>query len=63
MLKVVQVNQRIGFQFRAEAFNVFNTVNFRLPNNNLSSGASFGQITQVVDNNQRIIQLGMKVIF
>jgi hypothetical protein len=59
---VTQVNPRLGFQFRAEAFNVFNTVNFRLPNNNLSS-PQFGQITQVVDNNQRIIQLGVKVLF
>ena len=56
------MNQRIGLQFRAEAFNVFNSVNFRLPNNNLSS-AQFGQITQVVENNQRIIQLGLKVLF
>ena len=62
LLKVVQMNQGIGFQFRAEAFNLFNTVNFRLPNNNLSS-PQFGQITQVVDNNERIIQLGVKVIF
>ena len=42
--------------------NVFNSVNFRLPNNNLSS-AQFGQITQVVENNQRIIQIGLKVLF
>ena len=28
LLKVIQVNQRIGFQFRAEAFNVFNTREF-----------------------------------
>lgn len=62
LLKVTQVNQRIGFQFRAEAFNVFNNVNFRLPNNNRASG-QFGQITQVIDNNQRIIQLGVKVLF
>src|SRR4029450_13055591 len=62
LLKVVQMNQRIAFQSRAEAFNLFNTVNFRLPNNNLSS-PQFGQITQVVDNNQRIIQLGLKMLF
>jgi len=62
LLKVTQVNQRVGLQFRAEAFNVFNNVNFRLPNSNLSS-AQFGQITQVVDNNQRIIQLGVKLLF
>ena len=62
LLKVTRVNDRIGLQFRAEAFNVFNTVNFRLPNNNLSS-AQFGTITQVVENNQRIIQFGLKVLF
>ncbi len=49
-------------QFRAEAFNLFNNVNFRLPNNNVSS-AQFGQITQVVEDSQRIVQFGLKVIF
>jgi len=62
LLKVTRVNDRIGLQIRVEAFNVFNNVNFRLPNNNLSSG-QFGQITQVVENNQRIIQIGAKVLF
>jgi hypothetical protein len=62
LLKVTRVNDRIGLQFRVEAFNVFNNVNFRLPNSNLSS-AQFGQITQVVENNQRIIQIGAKVLF
>ena len=57
-----ELGQRVGLQFRAEAFNVFNNVNFRLPNSNLSS-AQFGQITQVIDNNQRIIQLGLKLLF
>ena len=32
-------------------------------NQTSKSGASFGQITQVIDNNQRIIQLGVKVLF
>jgi hypothetical protein len=62
LLKVTRVNERIGLQIRLEAFNVFNNVNFRLPNSNLSS-AQFGQITQVVENNQRIIQIGAKVLF
>ena len=62
LLKVTRVNERIGLQFRVEAFNVFNSVNFRLPNNNVNS-AQFGQITQVVDNNQRIIQIGLKALF
>ena len=62
LLKDFQLNDRVGFQFRAEAFNMFNTVNFRLPDSNLSS-AQFGRITQVVADSQRIIQLGVKVLF
>jgi hypothetical protein len=62
LLKVTRLNERIGLQIRLEAFNVFNSVNFRLPNNNVNS-AQFGQITQVVENNQRIIQIGAKVLF
>jgi hypothetical protein len=62
LLKVIKVSGRVGLQFRAEAFNVFNTVNFALPNNNVSA-AQFGQITGVVPDSQRIIQLGLKAIF
>ena len=62
LLKELQLTDRVGFQFRAEAFNVFNTVNFRLPDSNLSS-AQFGRINQVVADSQRIIQLGAKVLF
>ncbi len=62
LLKVTRVAQEVELQFRAEAFNLFNSVNFRLPNNNVSS-AQFGQITQVVEDSQRIVQFGLKVIF
>jgi hypothetical protein len=62
VLKVTQVTERVGMQFRAEFFNLFNNVNFRLPNNNVSAG-QFGQITQVVEDNQRIIQFGLKILF
>ena len=62
LLKEIQATDRVGLQFRAEAFNVFNTVNFRLPDSNRSS-AQFGRITQVVADSQRIIQLGLKATF
>ena len=62
VLKVTQLSERVGMQFRAEIFNALNNVNFRLPNNNVSS-AQFGQITQVMEDNQRIIQFGLKIIF
>jgi hypothetical protein len=62
LLKDTAVTERLGVQFRAEFFNIFNNPNFRLPNNNASS-AQVGRITSVVDDNQRIIQLGLKLSF
>ena len=59
LLKVTKVS-RADVQFRAEAFNVFNNVNFNLPNNNVSS-AQFGRITSALDG--RILQFGLKVLF
>jgi outer membrane receptor protein involved in Fe transport len=47
-------------QFRLEAFNLLNRVNFRAPNGNRSSGA-FGSITTTYDARQ--LQLGFKVTF
>jgi hypothetical protein len=43
-------------------FNVLNRPNFRLPNSTATS-AQVGRITAVVDDNQRIIQLGLKLLF
>jgi hypothetical protein len=62
LLKVTRVNKRVNLQFRAEAFNLFNTVNFALPNSDQSS-SQFGQITAVIPDSQRIIQFGLKAIF
>jgi hypothetical protein len=62
LLKVTRITERVGAQFRAEFFNIFNNPNFRLPNTNAASD-QFGRITSVVDDNQRIIQFGLKVLF
>lgn len=62
LVKDTAITERIGLQFRAEAFNIFNNPNFRLPNSNASS-AQFGRVTAVVDDNQRILQLGLKLSF
>jgi hypothetical protein len=62
LLKDTSITERVGLQFRAEFFNIFNTPNFRLPNSNASS-AQFGRITAVIDDNQRILQLGLKLSF
>lgn len=49
-----------SLQFRAEFFNVFNNVNFNLPQNHLGS-SSTGQITSASD--PRILQLALKLAF
>lgn len=59
LLKVTRVSG-VDVQFRAEFFNVFNTVSFNAPNNNVSS-AQFGRITSALDG--RILQFGLKVLF
>jgi hypothetical protein len=41
-----QLTERVGLEFRAEAFNVLNRAQFGAPNTNLSALGSFGQITQ-----------------
>jgi outer membrane receptor protein involved in Fe transport len=49
-----------GFEFRAEAFNLLNRVNFRAPNGNRSA-AAYGTITTTYD--PRIVQFGLKFSF
>jgi hypothetical protein len=57
-------NFRIGagaqFQFRAEIFNAFNTVNYGNPNGVFGS-TSFGRISSA--GSMRQVQLGGKVFF
>lgn len=53
--------ERIVLQFRAEVFNVFNLVNFSLPNNVLL-GPGFGLISRT-SGSSRQIQLSLKVLF
>ena len=61
MLKNNRITERIGLQFRAEFFNIFNNVNFNGPNANLSSGTQLGRITSSLD--PRILQFGLKMLF
>jgi hypothetical protein len=51
-----------SIEIRGEAFNAFNWFEWGNPNTNFSA-ATFGQITSVVPNSARIIQLATKFNF
>jgi hypothetical protein len=55
-------NAELGtLEFRAEFFNVFNIVNFGLPNN-IVNGSGFGMISKTAGNSRQI-QLSLKVLY
>jgi hypothetical protein len=67
-MKNTRLTERVGLQFRAEAFNVLNHVNYGQPNttfvpgaNGLNSSGSFGVISSARDPRQ--VQLGLKLRF
>ncbi len=65
--KNTAITEKVGLQFRAEAFNIFNHPNFTQPVNQTTS-AQFGQITATRAargdvSSSRQIQLGLKLIF
>jgi len=59
---VRRLSEAANLEFRAEAFNVFNQVNFVDPDNFYSDGPSFGTITKTISN-PRILQLALKFSF
>jgi hypothetical protein len=60
LVKDTKITERAGVQFRAEAFNVFNNVNFGTPDRTQADG-QFGQITSARE--PRILQLALKLMF
>jgi hypothetical protein len=61
LVKFIPVTERFKAEFRTEFFNVFNQVNFSLPNNNTAAPA-FGTITST-SGGPRIIQFALKLSF
>ncbi len=60
LVREIAFGQARTLQLRAEFFNLFNRVNFNLPNTNFLSG-EFGQVTSAGD--PRRVQLGVKLYF
>jgi hypothetical protein len=60
LLKNIRVRESMGFQFRMEAFNIFNHTNFQDIDADLNSG-TFGQV--VGTHEPRVVQLGLKFNF
>ncbi len=65
MFKRFPVTERIGLEFRAEAFSVTNTPHFDQPNGNASDGFGFGHITGTIGgaDGNRTMELGVKLTF
>lgn len=61
VFKNFSIAERVNAQFRAEAFNATNTVEFGNPNTTFTS-STFGVITSQI-NSPRLLQLGLRVTF
>jgi outer membrane receptor protein involved in Fe transport len=58
------IYERVKFQFRGEATNVFNMVNMGQPAATLNNTGTFGVISgQATNTNMRVIQLGGRILF
>ncbi|MBI3952171.1 MAG: TonB-dependent receptor [Acidobacteria bacterium] len=62
LVKFIPVTEGVDAEFRTEFFNIFNTVNFALPNANIAVPATFGRIT-ATSAGPRIIQFALKLNF
>jgi len=64
--KTTSLGERVGLQFRAEFFNIFNRANWGAPNlTSFSRGrasSSFGEITRTTTTSRQI-QFGVKIVF
>ena len=58
----IKLGQRVSATLRWDIFNVFNTVNFGLPNRNISDAATFGTISSL-SSDPRIMQFAVRLGF
>lgn len=60
--KTFSIREKVRFQYRFEAYNLFNHVRFGAPNADPTS-ASFGKVDPTQQNNARLIQMALKMSF
>jgi hypothetical protein len=61
LFRNINITSKVRLQFRAEAFNFFNHVNFNAVGTSINNDANFGTVTSAYDNRQ--LQLGAKMYF
>jgi hypothetical protein len=62
LAKSTRITEKVGFEFSADFFNVFNKVNFATPSLSLNSPANFG-VFSTQTGSPRTIQFGARVQF
>jgi outer membrane receptor protein involved in Fe transport len=62
LFRAFPIRERLKFEFRVEAFNIFNTVIYGQPVNDMADTANFGKVLGTA-NNPRQLQLGAKIIW
>jgi Carboxypeptidase regulatory-like domain len=62
LLKNIRLTERLGLQFRAEAFNMFNRENFNPPNTNINSN-TFGVLSSTAGEGARQMQFALRLEF
>jgi hypothetical protein len=62
LYKDTPIRENVTFQFRVEAFNLFNRVQFNGPNT-VVGNAQFGSVPQTVLNTPRLLQMAGRITF
>jgi hypothetical protein len=62
LVKKFKITERYAISFRAEAYNLFNSVNFDAPNASLATLPSFGKISATVGS-PRVLQAALRFDF
>jgi hypothetical protein len=58
----IKLGPRLAATLRWDLFNVFNTVNFGLPNRDISTASTFGSISSLASD-PRTMQLAVRFVF